>query len=640
MAVCDADVDDGQPGTGTVDIGNRADKMDDQEVEPLKRTHGSSAEPLAATRHTLVNYRKAASDFLQATTGIFVPFSTDTAFRSALRDGVLLCRLASTVWGPGTIQYLEVSDAEPGPEGFLQQQTKNLVAFSSALQQQVPALPTDCQFSIDDLMADGEDERPQVVNCLLYIRSDCAQAPITPVGQLPVTPPAHPRSSSGTASRHQCFGTPPVYPNTAPRLSYGGTPMANGSPNAALVAPNYSMSAGMQQRLQMSSPSVSSSPLTDGYSSLSHAQHAAGGSVVPGRSAYGVPAFPALPSGGYTKSLQTATHMTKLMQQCTNMLKGHMFSGEQGGSSGSRHSPAGAECTMKALGPVLEGVLGHLTEEYEKRLLAKDHELSRKNDERAKLEKEVLVLKEEVQQLKQAAESRSAAVTRAAADASAADVAELRQQLAETQAAPEANQKALAAAQARLDSADMGRETDMLRLQVEVQQLHGQLQQLQDVQDRYKRVVEENRTLYNTVQDLRGNIRVFCRIRPPGATGDLSPSCVDAGLEGDLAIYDAHNGNKRVYKVDRVFDQSIDQVALYEDTQPLIRSVLDGYNVCIFAYGQTGSGKTHTMSGTDTMHLEGRGINYRALDDLFAIRNARREEVTAAMRACSFAASA
>lgn len=34
---------------------------------------------------------------------------------------------------------------------------------------------------------------------------------------------------------------------------------------------------------------------------------------------------------------------------------------------------------------------------------------------------------------------------------------------------------------------------------------------------------------------------------------------------------------------------------IYEDTQPLIRSVLDGFNVCIFAYGQTGSGKTYTM---------------------------------------------
>lgn len=31
------------------------------------------------------------------------------------------------------------------------------------------------------------------------------------------------------------------------------------------------------------------------------------------------------------------------------------------------------------------------------------------------------------------------------------------------------------------------------------------------------------------------------------------------------------------------------------DTQPLVRTVLDGFNVCIFAYGQTGSGKTYTM---------------------------------------------
>ena len=55
---------------------------------------------------------------------------------------------------------------------------------------------------------------------------------------------------------------------------------------------------------------------------------------------------------------------------------------------------------------------------------------------------------------------------------------------------------------------------------------------------------------------------------------------------------------------------------------------LAGYNVCIFAYGQTGSGKTHTMSGTDTIHTEGRGINYRALDDLFSIRDVREDEVS------------
>jgi Kinesin motor domain len=31
-----------------------------------------------------------------------------------------------------------------------------------------------------------------------------------------------------------------------------------------------------------------------------------------------------------------------------------------------------------------------------------------------------------------------------------------------------------------------------------------------------------------------------------------------------------------------------------------VRSVLDGYNGCIFAYGQTGSGKTYTMDGTES----------------------------------------
>jgi hypothetical protein len=35
---------------------------------------------------------------------------------------------------------------------------------------------------------------------------------------------------------------------------------------------------------------------------------------------------------------------------------------------------------------------------------------------------------------------------------------------------------------------------------------------------------------------------------------------------------------------------------VFEDVEPLITSMLDGFNVCIFAYGQTGSGKTYTMA--------------------------------------------
>jgi hypothetical protein len=58
---------------------------------------------------------------------------------------------------------------------------------------------------------------------------------------------------------------------------------------------------------------------------------------------------------------------------------------------------------------------------------------------------------------------------------------------------------------------------------------------------------------------------------------------------------------------------------VFSVTEPLMRSVLDGYSVCIFAYGQTGSGKTHTMMGTE----EEPGINLQALELLFRLRGER-----------------
>ena len=44
----------------------------------------------------------------------------------------------------------------------------------------------------------------------------------------------------------------------------------------------------------------------------------------------------------------------------------------------------------------------------------------------------------------------------------------------------------------------------------------------------------DNARLYNEVQDLRGAIRVFCRVRPAGATGDGSPPCVEVGVDGEV----------------------------------------------------------------------------------------------------------
>lgn len=52
-----------------------------------------------------------------------------------------------------------------------------------------------------------------------------------------------------------------------------------------------------------------------------------------------------------------------------------------------------------------------------------------------------------------------------------------------------------------------------------------------------------------------------------------------------------------------------------EIVHPLVLSVLDGYNGCVFAYGQTGAGKTYTMEGTDK--IDERGIIPRVFDQIW-----------------------
>ena len=49
--------------------------------------------------------------------------------------------------------------------------------------------------------------------------------------------------------------------------------------------------------------------------------------------------------------------------------------------------------------------------------------------------------------------------------------------------------------------------------------------------------------------------------------------------------------------------------AVFAESLPVVRSVMDGFNVCIFAHGQTGTRKTFTMEGVP----ENMGVNYRAL---------------------------
>ncbi|KAJ0255741.1 Kinesin-like protein KIN-14P [Hirschfeldia incana] len=162
-------------------------------------------------------------------------------------------------------------------------------------------------------------------------------------------------------------------------------------------------------------------------------------------------------------------------------------------------------------------------------------------------------------------------------------------------------------------------------------QLGKKLMELSNAAENYHAVLTENRKLFNELQELKGNIRVFCRVRP-FLPGQGAPNTVveHVGEDGELVVTNPTRPGKdglRQFKFNKVYSPNATQAEVFSDIKPLVRSVLDGFNVCIFAYGQTGSGKTYTMTGPDGASEEDWGVNYRALNDLFKISQSRKGNI-------------
>ena len=120
------------------------------------------------------------------------------------------------------------------------------------------------------------------------------------------------------------------------------------------------------------------------------------------------------------------------------------------------------------------------------------------------------------------------------------------------------------------------------------------------------------RKLHNQVQELKGNIRVFCRVRPPSKIDTEAARITYPDNESDsrelevLGLPEKSSlgtitTKTNAFAFDRVFGPQSANADIFGEISQLVQSALDGYNVCIFCYGQTGSGKTFTMSSTDGM---------------------------------------
>ncbi|XP_028325818.1 kinesin-like protein KIFC3 [Gouania willdenowi] len=137
-----------------------------------------------------------------------------------------------------------------------------------------------------------------------------------------------------------------------------------------------------------------------------------------------------------------------------------------------------------------------------------------------------------------------------------------------------------------------------------------------DLLDKYRKEVALRRKYHEQLVELKGNIRVLCRVKPvlkedQHEEGHSVVVTTDPNNESSLTVLS--KGKGRFFEMDKVFHPQATQEEVFQEIEPLVTSCIDGYHVCIFAYGQTGSGKTYTMEGS----LENPGINKRALKYLF-----------------------
>ncbi|KAI3803622.1 hypothetical protein L1987_31779 [Smallanthus sonchifolius] len=108
--------------------------------------------------------------------------------------------------------------------------------------------------------------------------------------------------------------------------------------------------------------------------------------------------------------------------------------------------------------------------------------------------------------------------------------------------------------------------------------INEQVTQHEDLKIRFNEGAKERKELYNKIQELKGNIRVFCRCRPLNSDEIAEGASVafdfEASKDGELRVK-SNIAFKKNFKFDSVFDPEASQVDVFEDTSSFATSIRD-----------------------------------------------------------------
>ncbi|KAG5893558.1 hypothetical protein JTB14_013641 [Gonioctena quinquepunctata] len=128
------------------------------------------------------------------------------------------------------------------------------------------------------------------------------------------------------------------------------------------------------------------------------------------------------------------------------------------------------------------------------------------------------------------------------------------------------------------------------------------------------------RNLHNTIHELKGNLRIICRVRPPTSRERDKVACAFTFPSEHCVELQRVRGTQPIdckveFHFDKVLQPTATQADCFEEISSSIQSALDGYDVTVLAYGETGSGKTYTLHGVDFGQCQ--GLIHRTITYIF-----------------------